>query len=92
MAEYHVGCGLFGNIYAGTMAPPRKDGLQVWRKKSEVTSEAIEAVMGHFIMEMERDDKNKIQKAWGVRGGKTLKVTFELSTDKEGDNEPRMDT
>lgn len=27
MAEYHVGCGMFGNIYAGTMAPPRKDGL-----------------------------------------------------------------
>lgn len=52
MAEYHVGCGLFGNIYAGTYAPPRKDGLQAWRNKSEVTSEAVEAVMGHFITEM----------------------------------------
>lgn len=74
------------------MAPPRKDGLQMWRNKSDVTSEAIEAVMGHFVMEMERDDKNKIQKAWGIRGGKTLKVTFEISTDKEGDNDPHMDT
>ena len=83
--EYHVGCGMFGNIYAGTMSAPRKDGLQMWRNKSDVTDEAIEAVMGHFITEMGRDDKNKIQKAWGVRGGKTLKVTFELSADKEGD-------
>ena len=87
MAEYHVGCGLFGNVYAGTYAPPRKDGLQAWRNKSDVTSEAIEAVMGHFIMEMERDDKNEIQKSWGVRGGKKLKVTFELSTDEEQSDE-----
>lgn len=65
MAEYHVGCGLFGNIYAGTYAPPRKDGLQAWRNKSEVTSEAVEAVMGHFITEMERDDKTKLKKVWG---------------------------
>ncbi len=87
MAEYHVGCGMFGNIYAGTMAPPRKDGFQMWRNKSDVTNEAIEAVMGHFITEMERNDKNKIQEAWGVRGGKTLKVTLELSVDKEQSNE-----
>ena len=87
MAEYHVGCGLFGNVYAGTYAPPRKDGLQAWRNKSDVTSEAIEAVMGHFIMEIERDDKNKIQKSWGVRGGKKLKVTFALSTDEEQSDE-----
>ena len=87
MAEYHVGCGMFGNVYAGTYAPPRKDGLQAWRNKSDVTSEAVEAVMGHFIMEMERDDKSEIQKVWGVRGGKTLKVTFELSTNKEQSDE-----
>ena len=87
MAEYHVGCGLFGNVYAGTYAPPRKDGLQAWRNKSDVTSEAIEAVMGHFVTEMMRDNKIEIQKAWEVRGGKTLKVTFELSTDKEQSDE-----
>lgn len=87
MAEYHVGCGLFGNVYAGTMAPPRKDGLQMWRNKSDVTQEAVEAVMGHFITEMERDDKTKLEKVWGVIGDKKLKVTFELSTDKEQSNE-----
>ena len=83
MAEYHVGCGMFGNIYAGTMAPPRKDGLQMWCNKSDVTQEAVEAVMGHFITEMERDDKTKLEKVWGVIGNKKLKVTFEISTDKE---------
>ena len=87
MAEYHVGCGMFGNVYAGTMMPPRKDGFQMWRNKSEVTNEAIEAVMGHFIMEIERDDKNKTQKAWEVRGNKTLKVTFELVPNKEQSDE-----
>ena len=85
--EYHVGCGMFGNIYAGTMAPPRRDGLKMWRNKSDVTDEAITAVMGHFITEMMRDDKTEIQKAWEVRGGKTLKVTFELSADKDGDEQ-----
>lgn len=87
MAEYHVGCGMFGNIYAGTMAPPRKDGLKMWRNKSDVTDEAITAVMGHFITEMERDDKTKLEKVWGVIGNKKLKVTFELSTNKEQSDE-----
>lgn len=87
MAEYHVGCGLFGNIYAGTMAPTQKDGLKMWRNKSDVTDEAITAVMGHFITEMERDDKTKLEKVWGVIGNKKLKVTFELSVNKEQSDE-----
>ena len=74
---------MFGNIYTGTTSAPRKGGFKMWRNKSDVTSEAIEAVMGHFVMEMERDNKNKIQKVWMVRGGKKLKVMFELSTDEE---------
>lgn len=85
--EYHVGCGMFGNIYAGTMAPPRKDGLQMWRNKSDVTEEAIEAAMGHFIMEMEKDNKAKLEKAWAVRKEKVLRVTFELFDGNEGETE-----
>lgn len=85
--ECHVICGLFGNVYAGTYAVPCKDDLQVWRNMKEVTSEAVEAVVNHFIIKMEHDGKNKVQKAWGVRGGKTMKVTFELSNDKEQSNE-----
>lgn len=72
---------------ASELAPHRKDGLKMWSNKSDVTSEAVEAVMGHFIMEMMRDNKTEIQKAWEVRGGKTLKVTFELSTNKEQSDE-----
>lgn len=90
MAEYHVGCGMFGTIYAGTMAPPRKDGLQMWLNKSDVTDEAIEAVMGRFVAEMERNKESEIEQAWGVRGGKTLKVTFEL--EERSTNDPHMDT
>ena len=82
-AECHVICGLFGNVYAGTYAVPCKDDLQVWRNMKEVTSEAVEAVVNHFIIKMEHDGKNKVQKAWGVRGGKTMKVTFELFNGKE---------
>ena len=82
-AECHVICGLFGNVYAGTYAKSCKNDLQMWQSMKEVTSEAIEAVVNHFIIKMEHDGKNKIQKAWEVRGGKTLKVTFELSTNKE---------
>ena len=54
MAEYHVGCGLFGNVYAGTYAPPRKDGLQAWRNKSEVTSEAL--LMARALLPDETDE------------------------------------
>lgn len=91
MAEYHVGCGLFGTIYAGTMMQQRKDGLQLWRRKSDVTDEAIFAVLSHFITEMEHSDKTKLEKVWDVIGDKKLKVTFEISTDKEGDDDPHMD-
>lgn len=87
MAEYHVGCGMFGNIYAGTMTPPRKDGLKMWRNKSDVTDEAVSAVLSHFITEMERSEKAKLEKVWGVIGNKKLKVTFELSTNKEQSDE-----
>lgn len=87
MDEYHVGCGLFGTIYAGIMMQQRKNGLQLWRNKSDVTDDAISAVLSHFITEMEHSDKTKLEKVWGVIGDKKLKVTFELSTDKEQPNE-----
>lgn len=45
MAEYHVGCGVFG-IYAGTL---NKKG-DMWLHKSEVTHEAMSAVAGHMVM------------------------------------------
>lgn len=44
MAEYHVGCGLFG-IYAGTQ---NKTG-DMWRNKSDVTLEATGAVAQYLL-------------------------------------------
>lgn len=45
MAEYHVGCGLFG-IYAGTLDSKSK---AIWRDKTDVTEEAICAVSQYLI-------------------------------------------
>lgn len=44
MADYHVGCGAFA-IYAGTL---NKSG-NLWRTKSEVTNEAINAVAQYLL-------------------------------------------
>ena len=44
MAEYHVGCGVFG-IYAGTLKP---NGIE-WRNKSDVTDEAISAAAQYLL-------------------------------------------
>lgn len=49
MANYHVGCGVFG-IYAGTL---NKKG-DMWLHKSEVTHEAMDAVAGHMVMHGEQ--------------------------------------
>lgn len=48
MAEYHVGCGVFG-IYAGTL---NKKG-DMWLRKSEVTHEALDAVAEHLVVHNE---------------------------------------
>ena len=45
MAEYHVGCGVFG-IYAGTLEPRNKN---LWRNKSEVTNEVLSAAAQYLI-------------------------------------------
>ena len=45
MAEYHVGCGIAG-IYAGTLHKKRDR----WNQKSDVTKEAIDAVIEYLMM------------------------------------------
>ena len=47
MAEYHVGCG-FAGIYAGTINPKS----ETWRNKSDVTNEAINAVVQHMYFQI----------------------------------------
>ena len=48
MAEYHVGCGAF-EIYAGTL----NQNKTLWKNKSVVTDEAIQAV-AIFLLEHEQ--------------------------------------
>lgn len=57
MAEYHVGCGAFG-IYAGIL---NKDKT-MWKNKSDVTNEALDAVAQYLLLEnvvMDFNYKNK---------------------------------
>ena len=46
MAEYHVGCGIFG-IYAGTITEDKRR----WVRKSEVTDEALSAAAQYLLQE-----------------------------------------
>lgn len=57
MSEYHVGCGAFG-IYAGTL----NKNKTMWKNKSEVTNEALDAVAQYLLQEnmiMNFDYKDK---------------------------------
>lgn len=81
MAEYHVGCGAFG-IYAGTLEPKNKT---LWRNKSEVTDEAIEAVRDYMVSELLGgfDCKKALSSGWQwkLKDGRTveLRVTIKES-------------
>ena len=48
MAEYHVGCGVFG-IYAGTLNSRNKN---LWKNKTECTDEALSAVRDYMVQEL----------------------------------------
>ena len=78
MAEYHVGCGIFGDIYAGTFNKPSKNGLKIWRNKSEVTKEAIHAVVQHFAAELKIKKMAEINAKFTFRDGKKYKLNFSL--------------
>lgn len=46
MTEYHVGCGAFG-IYAGIL----NKNKTMWKNKSDVTNEALDAVAQYLLQE-----------------------------------------
>ena len=57
MVEYHIGCGVFG-IYAGIL----NKNKTMWKNKSEVTNEALDAVAQYLLQEnmiMNFDYKDK---------------------------------
>ena len=52
MVEYHVGCGAFG-IYAGIL----NKNKTMWKNKSEVTNEALDAVAQYLLQENKKRRK-----------------------------------
>ncbi len=58
MADYHVGCGIFG-IYAGVL---KKNGEE-WLNKSEVTHEALGAA-AQYLFTAEKEFRFKIGEQW----------------------------
>lgn len=55
MAEYHIGMGITGNVYAGTTRR-LKDGNVMWTNKSDVTSEFYSTLL-NLIQVNGKDDK-----------------------------------
>lgn len=73
MAEYHVGCGMFG-IYAGTLMPNKKE----WKNKSQVTDEAIEAVRDYLFDEFIKNDKTEGGYEWKRKDGRIVQLTISV--------------
>ena len=73
MAEYHVGCGAF-EIYAGTL---NKSG-SLWRNKSKVTNEAINAVASYMYLRVPEDD-NRFAYGFKMKDGKYVRLMVEVS-------------
>ena len=73
MAEYHVGCGAF-EIYAGTL---NKSG-SLWRNKSKVTNEAINAVPSYMYLRVPEDD-NRFAYGFKMKDGKYVRLMVEVS-------------
>ena len=73
MAEYHVGAGAFG-IYAGTL---KKNGYE-WLNKSDVTNEAIIAVIGYIYFKMP-EGENSYAYAVKMKDGKYVRLKIEVS-------------
>ena len=72
MAQYHVGCGIAG-IYAGTLKKGKNDE---WFNKSDVTSEAINAVVAYMYYKIPKGE-NAFAYAFKMRDGKYVRLKIE---------------
>lgn len=86
MLDYHVSAGVFGEIYAGTLMPKKDGKPQMWRNKSVVTDEAINAVRDHMMSECLNEKEGKLQGGyeWKRKDGK--KVVLIVKVEDGGDN------
>ena len=78
MAEYHVGCGVFG-IYAGTLNAKNKN---LWQNKTECTDEAINSVRDYMVQELLGGLESKKATAsgyeWTLKDGRIVKLLIEI--------------
>ena len=74
MPDYHVSAGMFGGIYAGTLMPKKDGKPQMWRNKSDVTDEALNAVRDHMLSECVKEKEGKMQGGyeWMRKDGKKV--------------------
>lgn len=73
MAQYHVGCGIAG-IYAGTL---KKNGEE-WLNKSDVTNEAIGAVVQHMYYKIPKSE-TALAYAFKMNDGKYVRLMLEVA-------------
>lgn len=70
MAEYHVGCGVFG-IYAGVLR-----NETTWKDKSEVTREALSASAQYMLI-------NEKEFRFGYKGKQYVMRVEEMEGEQE---------
>lgn len=73
MAEYHIGCGVFG-IYAGTL---KKNGRE-WKNKTECTDEALCSVRDYLYSEAIRENKTTFGYEWTMKNGKVIELLIKI--------------
>ena len=80
MAEYHVGTSdLTGVIYAGRAN--KQDVWIKWKDKTDVTNEAINAVMSHMLMKV-KPGENSFAYMNKTINGKYLRLKIEVADHK----------
>lgn len=84
--EYHVGAGIFG-IYAGTLMPENEGKPTMWRNKSDVTYEAINAVRDYMLDNCikEKEGKTECGYEWTRKDGKTVALMIKV-VEPDADN------
>lgn len=85
MAEYHVGCGVFG-IYAGTLEPKNKN---LWKDNSDVTEEAITAVRNYMVLDLLGGFNCSKAKPsgweWALKDGRVIELRVTIKDEDEAD-------
>ena len=74
MAEYHVGRGAFGHIYAGTL---KKNGKE-WQHRTECTDEALCAVRDCLYTEAVMENRTVHGYEWTGKDGRIVELLVKI--------------